>query len=526
MKHLSKIALVLLLLFSAAGRTLAQGNVEEDAKKQFNNKNYKAALAIYLNLLKADPKNIELNLKAAQCYLLSKNMIRAKAIPHLEFITKQPNCDNEAWLYLGKAYHFGNKFDDAIKCYTKYKEKAPTKEWVNIDRLIEQANNGKILVKKKLDVTFENCGKDVNSDFPDYYPIITPDEQTLVFTTRRKSGGEQIEFDGYYPSDIFIAAQKPEGKWGKAGSIGPGINGNLDEEAVGMSADGNTLLFYIDHDKEEVGDIYQAKRLNGKAPFLKPFKLPEQINSDFESAACLILDDDGMPKTIFFASNRAGGFGGTDIYVCRILPNGNWGTPQNLGPTVNTKYNEDFPQITEDGKTLYFASEGHSSMGGYDVFKSKLDEETNQWGTPENIGYPLNDANDNMIVSFARGGRICYLSTVREDGIGDLDIYRCIINDVQGKEVIYRGYIVPADSAGGKKLKDAVINVTDKKTNELYGTYVPSPSSGYYVISLPPGKYEIQVEATGYKPYKEVIAVIDRAYAFCPEVAKDIKLLR
>ena len=499
----------------------------DNAKKFFDNRNYSAAIKVYELLLKKDPDNVEYNQKIAQSFLRS-NSIKAKAIPHLEFLTKQEKFPDDVWLDLGNAYHFANRFDDAIKAYNKYKEKVSKdkKAVEQVERLIEQCHNGAELVKRPLNVTFENLGKNVNSEFPDFYPIVSPDESILYFTTRRKSPtAQQQEFDGLYPSDIFYTTMK-NGKWDKAQTIGNVINTNLDEQSVDVSDDGTIMLFYIDH-IDVFGDIWISRRLNNKMPWLKPERLPESINSGMETSASIYKNPLTEEEVLLIASSRPGttenpNYGETDIYISRKLPNGSWSEPKNLGPNINTKYKEEFPQFSEDGKTLYFASQGHSSMGGFDIFKSVSDDDGQTWSPPKNMGYPINTSDDDLSISFTSGGRIAYLSTMREGGQGDLDIYRVILEDVDAKENIYKGYITSADTL--TKVKKARIEIINKKNNTQQGIYTPDPNSGYYVIALPPGKWTMKVEAEGYVPYAEDINIFDEVLKFSPEVTKNVKL--
>lgn len=500
---------------------------DPDAAKQFFlHKNYAAAIKVYTLLLKKDQKNTEYNQRIAESYLLS-NSIKAKAISYLELIIKQEKYPDEIWYDLGKAYHFANRFDEAIRAYNKYKEKIKDKtEIEKVTHLIEQCHNGQELVKHPLNVTFENLGKNVNSEFPDFYPFVMPDESAVYFTSRRKSATSlQTEFDGFYPSDIFVTNFK-NGKWDKAKELSNMINTNLDEEVVDVGEDGIALLFYIDH-IEIFGDIWISRRLNNKSPFLKSEPLPENINSGLETSASLHIDPLTESETLLLSSSRPGtsdnpNYGETDIYISKKLPNGQWSEPKNLGANINTPYKEDFPHLSEDGKTLYFASQGHSSMGGFDIFKSVWDEESKSWSPPKNLGYPINTAEDNLNISFTSGGRIAYISAMREGGMGDLDIYRVVLQDVEAKETIYRGYISSADSLN--KISRVKIQVFNKTNNEPLGIFIPDGNTCYYVMALPPGKWTVEITADGFETYKEDIAIFDKVLKFSPEVTKNIKL--
>ena len=286
------------------------------------------------------------------------------------------------------------------------------------------------------------------------------------------------------------------------------------------------MLFYIDH-IDVFGDIWIARRLNNKMQWLKPEKLPENINSGLETSASIWKNPLTEEEMLLVASSRPGNsenpnYGETDIYISRKLPTGQWSEPQNLGPNINTKYKEEFPQFSEDGKTLYFASEGHSSMGGFDIFKSVWDEVGQTWSPPKNMGYPINTSDNDLSISFTSGGRIAYLSTMREGSLGDLDIYRVILQDVDAKETIYKGYITSTDTLS--KISRAKIEIIDKINNELHGVYIPDPNNCYYVMSLTPGKWTMKVEADGYETYSEDINIFDAVLKFSPEVTKNVKM--
>lgn len=491
-------------------------DLEDQGDDHFKHENYINALEVYKKLVAKESSNLLYNYRLGICYLKT-NVKRPEAVKYFEFCIKQPKCENDAWLYLGQAYQYALRFDDAIKAYTTYKQKSP-KDAALIDHYIETCNNGKILVKDPIDVTFENPGKDVNSEYADYYPFVTADESFLVFTSRRKGnlGAAQVEFDGYYASDIYMASTKP-GAFQKAKNLSAPVNGNYDDRASGLSADGKSLTVYIDN-ISTAGDLYKSVFTRS---WSKPMKMGETINEGFETSGTFSPDS----SAFYFASRRDGGQGDMDLWVVRKLPTGKWSKAQNLGATINTQYNEDFPFLDADGCTLYFASQGHNSMGGYDIFKTKLNEEDGSWSNPENLGYPLNTPDDNMTISFVQGlqgdgPRVGYVSAARDGGIGDLDIWRVTFNDGQGKSfTVVSGTVLTPDST---KSLDATITVTNAKTSEDYGTYKPVASTGKYVLALPPGKYTISVDATGYKSLVDTILIFD--IASITEMKKDLVL--
>lgn len=504
--------LLLLLLPCLAFAQPKKGFEPEDAEEHFKHTNYLMALKVYKELIKSEPKNMEYQYKAGLCYLFT-NINRSLAIPYLEKVTQQEKFSNEALFHLGKAYHYAMRFDDAIAAYTKYKENAKGSDIEKADRNIEMCNNGKELVKYPANITFENAGREINSEYPDYYPLVDKDESLLVFTTRRKENvGARLEFDGYYPSDIYSATVK-NGKWEKAKDIGRMVNTVYDEQAVGMSSDGKNIVVYIDH-IDSLGNIYQTENIKGSYKKIK--KLDENVNKGFERSGSFAPNG----EIIFFASDRKDGMGETDLYMCRKLPTGKWGLPQSLGPNINTKYKEDFPFLAEDGKTLFFASEGHSSMGEFDLFKAVWNEEENTWSKPVNLGYPINTPQENRSISFTSNDRVAYISALREGGYGDLDIYRITFNEAEQRYGIVSGNIITSDSL--QKDFNAEIIVTDLST-KIETPYKAAKSTGKYVMALKPGKYAITVEMKGYKTYVDAVIIYDMG-SFQPETIKDFKL--
>ena len=493
-----------------------KGFEPEDAEEHFKHTNYLMALPIYKELIKRDPRNIDFNYNAGMCYL-NTNINKSLAIPYLELITNMAGAkfDNEVWFDLGKAYQYSLRFDDAIKAYGRYKEGAKNKDVTKAERQIEMCSNGKELVKYPVNVTFENMGKEVNSEFPDYYPLVTKDESFIVYTSRRKENiGARLEFDGYYPSDIYSSTVK-DGKWAKAVNIGRPVNTLYDEQAVGMSSDGTKIIVYIDH-IDSLGNLYMSELRKDKGAFQKIKRLNENVNSGLERTGSLSPDG----EIIFFASDRKEGYGETDLYMCRKLPNGQWAKVQSLGPNVNTQYREDFPFLAEDGKTLYFSSEGHSSMGDYDLFKTIWNEEDNTWSKPVNLGYPVNTPDEDRCISFTANNRIGYVSASRSGGYGDLDIYRILFNESDQRYAIVSGYVLTGDSI--HKEVTAVITATDIQTKQEQ-TFIPVKHSGKYVMALTPGKYAINIEAAGYKQFIDAIVIYDMG-SFQPETDKNFKL--
>ncbi len=474
------------------------------ADEFFDHKNYLMALSHYKDLLKKEPENKYLMARLSVCYL-NTNYNRTEPIKLLETLVKDEKIDIETWYYLGVAYHLSNKIDEAIEAFEKYKSLKPGKANIaKADRKIEMCNNAKKLMGTPINVSFLNLGPDVNSPDPDYYPFVNEDESFLIFTSRRKEnlGGNKIEIDGYRPSDIWLSKVE-NGKWIKAYSAGKNINTNYDEQCVSLNYKGSEMVVYIDL-IEKYGDLYtSAKGPNGEFMKIKP--LPEIINDKkfIETTGCF-----GSDNNSFFFARREGINEQSDIYMIRKLPNGQWGKPFKLPPQVNTQYNEDFPYLSADGITLYFSSEGHNSMGGYDLFKSIWNPDDNTWSEAENLGYPLNSTDDDRSICITPDNRVGYISTFRPNGQGDLDIYRVKFNEANQVVRIFTGKVFLGDSTNIPATTVASITAKNIQTKEEF-TFVPRQKTATFLMALDAGNYQIIVHSDGYEDYKEDLKVSD-----------------
>ena len=397
------------------------------------------------------------------------------------------------------AYHSTLKLDKALDAYNNYKKADKGTKIKEVDRKIEIIKNAQKLLLTPINVSFENLGDNINTEYPDYYSFVTPNESFMVFTSRRKNGMK--EFDGYYPSSIYYS-KVVNGEFVKAKKGSSLINSTYDDQVVGLSYNADKLFIYFD-DISNTGDIYEADIVDFR--FKKKVKMGISVNSKgFESSATISADG----NTLFFASSRNKGLGGKDIYMTRKLPTGEWALPQNLGSNINTKYDEDFPNLFCDGTTLYFSSKGHNSMGGYDYFKSTWDPNTNKWSKAENLGYPLNTTRDNISISFTKDERHAYVSAWRKDSKGFQDIYKVTFNDIDTKETVINANILSSPS--NEIIKDAFIVITNNKTKEERN-YTPNQINGGIIITLPKGNYSIAIKAPGYQFPKENITITGKS---------------
>ena len=412
------------------------------AKDNFTTGNYRASLSEHLALLKKEENN-PLYLYRAGISYLNGNIDYPKAVEYLQKAIEKGTQEKDVYFQLARAQHLIYKFEDAIKNYEKGIEISKNKDLEDrARRNIEMCKNAKVLMKNPVNVTIKNLGPEVNSPEPDYYPFIDDDETFLMFTSRRVKGNQGVAAeDGFATSDIFISEEK-DGKWQKAKPIGPTVNTANDEEIVGLGNNGEMLFINIDS-WEISGDIFYSEK-KGKQ-YLEPMPMPVPVNTEFIDITFFATSD---KNTVYFASDRTGGFGGTDLYVSKKLPTGEWSPAFNLGENVNTDYNEYFPCLSKDGKHLYFSSEGHNSMGGFDIFKSEWSENDTVWKKPVNIGYPINTPDDDMEICFNGTGTEAYISSFRKGSFGDLDVYSVTFNDAEANATVIKGKIyqsIPID---------------------------------------------------------------------------------
>jgi len=486
-----------------------------EANAYFDASNFIQALDLYLKVEKKFPHNPDIKRRIGTCYL-NIHDDKGKALPYLQKIFTSGVFDDELLLEYGMACQYAYSFENAMIAYSMYREKLPEKKRGLVDHYIETCENAKALVKKPVNVKFENLGKDVNTKFADYYPFVSKDEGALYFTSRREDclGNSRSAF-GYFSSDVYVSKVK-NGQWQKAKNIGAPINTVDDEEIVGLTPDGKNMIIYVDR-KDIASDLMHSEVQRNKN-FGRPQTFNEPVNTEgLELEGCYSAD----ANSLYFVAVRKNGLGEADIYSTHRIPNGEWGVPQNLGPNVNTTYKEGFPVLSEDGQTLYFASQGHTSMGGFDIFKSKWDEAKKEWGQAINIGYPVNTPDDDMMFSLAGKGRDGYLSAWRKEGFGDLDIYKVVFLDVEQPLTAIVGNVRSADST--KTTIEASIGIFDAQNQEIETKDV-NKKTGRYIFIVEPGKYRVEINSAGHKPFKEDINVYDKS-DYRVELEKDFLIV-
>lgn len=505
-----KPLVITVLAFFSSAPLMAQK--PHGADELFNKGNFEAAAPMYQEQLDS-LYNPTAAYKLAVCHL-NTYFDKTRAVPILEKLKNEPQHDPNTLYMLGRAYHFAGQFEKAIQAFSEFiKAGLGTPENIkDAGKEIEYSENAREYVKLPVNVEIKNVGQKVNSLSSDYYPFVSGDESFMIFNTRRNDGSF-FRTDGSFHSNVYIS-KVVNGEFQRAELMEGLINDPLiSEEIVGMTQKGDKAIVYFD-DEVKKSELHLLTIENGKA--VKSEKLPKQINSrGHEIAACLNADG----TEIYFASDRPGGYGGIDIYVIRKLASGKWGKPQNLGPAVNTTYDEDFPNIAHDGKSIYFSSKGHASMGGYDIFVAEWNEEKMRFMRARNLGYPINTVGDDMNFRVSENGRYGYISYAIGQGLGDFDIYRVTFLDVEPEITVINGKLILPEDFTWKSISMTVLN----DNNDTIGEYLPNLNTLRYVMALHPGKYKLHIDIPGLESYRQEFSVMDKV-SYQPLIEKDIEL--
>jgi outer membrane protein OmpA-like peptidoglycan-associated protein/tetratricopeptide (TPR) repeat protein len=342
----------------------------------------------------------------------------------------------------------------------------------------------------------QNIGKGINTSESEYFPSLTIDGKELVFTRRIKNFNE----------DFYYSKKNPSGEWDIAKPMEGNVNTPQNEGAQNISQDGQWLVFTGCNRPDGFGgcDIY-ISYLTAQG-WSEAINLGNKINTDqWESQPCLSPDK----RDLYFASKRFGGFGGSDIYVSHLLPNGRWSEPENMGPEINTMGDEASPFIHADNQTLYFTSNGLQGYGNNDLFYTRKGP-GGVWSKPVNLGYPINSISEEGTLFIAADGKTAYYASDRNDSHGGLDIYSFELReDVRPYKTSWvKGKVF--DKKTTKGLPSAV-ELTDLGTKQLISK-VQTDELGNYLITLPVGKdYAFNVNRKGYLFYSDNFLLSNRS---------------
>jgi len=473
-----------------------------DASAYIYEENYTAAIPLLEELHTIDPDNANVQFKLGLCYLKSRTM-QKMAEEKLEFASefvseafqddnhRERNAPPITWYFLGQAYRINMEFERSLDAFDTFLTFLNEKDEYDLyyrqmtDHHMAMTRRAEVMVKHPVNVDMVNMGPVINSKYSDHSPVLNVHESMMIFTSKRPKPDEPF----YNQDEDLFVTYKAGDEWGEPERMDEKINTEENEASIGLSTDGDLLLFF--RSEYNAGNIFSSKNKNDSA-WSKPSLMTQEINTkNRETHACISPDN----QSVYFTSDRPEGYGGLDIYVIRRLPNGEFGEPRLLGPNINTEFDEETPFIHPDGQTLFFSSQGHKSMGGFDIFYSKMDENY-EFGKPVNLGFPINTTGDNVSYVMSMDGRRGYLSTYREDGYGDLDLYMINHKDVFITGLaIYEGTVTDTED---EVPEDVIVIARDKKTNTVAGVFRPNKYTGEYILTLRPGStYDLIYHVNG-----------------------------
>lgn len=417
---------VLAMLFTACAWPQADNiftEAFEDAEYFYARQDYEEAAYYYRQLTSQFPENANYSFKLGECYLnMTGNEVLA--IPYLEQAVQytverkkykgkdfeEDRAPLHAWFYLGNAYRINNQLAEALEAYETFIGSPFYYGNYNIaivENEIAACERAKIIQDHPISMEEEVLGGNINTDASELYPVVSPDEQVLVFIRRLQ----------FY--DAILFCDKRNGNWTEPVNLNPLIGSDGEYYPACVSSDKKEL--YLIRQVDSNADIYVSNRID--SVWTQPVKLNRHINSRADETSAWISGD-GL--TLYFSSSRRGGAGGKDIYYASRAPDGDWGRAKNLGKTVNSRFDEESPCLTNQGNTLYFSSQGHYSMGGFDIFFANRSEKG--WEEPVNAGFPLNDTGDNTGFVAIDGGRTVYLSRLNRLDGSEEDIFQVSVH--------------------------------------------------------------------------------------------------
>lgn len=476
-------ALLLVFVLSSFAQPADLKDTFLEAESYFLFEEYNEALPLYLKIHRADPGNDNINYKIGVC-LLNDPYQKGKSISYLQQASnninpkyrennyKETQAPPEVIFYLGNAYLINNQLDKAEEKYNEFLEILDEKIYDRelVEEQINICQRARKLQTLPVDYDRNNLGNLINSRFADINPVVSGNGQRLVYVSKMQ----------FYDATFF--SEKVNGEWQPPRNIIPELGVDGDVYPTCLSWSGNTMIIY--RNDNFIGNLYMSQYVDGKWTEMEEL---DGINTKYwESHGSLTKDG----NTMYFTSNRKGGYGGLDIYKSERLEDCSWGEPVNLGPVINSRYNEETPFITENGKKLYYSSYGHYNMGGYDIFYSQMNEE-GEWGTPINLGYPINTPDDDLFFVPVNNGDNAYLAKYLEDGYGRHDIYYLDIYSENNPRLYMITGVLGTEGRNILEQDSVVIYLVDSESRDTVFSSKPDLEKYTFTLRAPEGDYDL-----------------------------------
>ncbi len=465
------------------------------ANQSINYQQYKEAAAQLNQAIAADDQFVEAHNQLGNVYRYT-HLYAEAALQFTRAISLNPNYNRAMYLNLGDVDIMLGKYAEAktmLLQYTNFNEMLP-KDRATAQKLLVDCDFSLNAIQHPVDFKPENLGTSINTNADEYLPNVTADESTLIFT--RKIGN----------NEDFYQSKRVKNQWTNAVGLSSKINTpEYNEGAQSLTQDGQYLFFTGCNRPDGLGrcDIFLTHK--NSTDWDKPFNLGAPINTaGWESQPSISADG----KTLYFVSLRKGGYGGYDIWKSTITDKG-WSEPENLGPNINTPYDEQSPFIHPDDQTLYFSSNGWPGLGSKDLFLSRKGPD-GKWQKPENLGYPINSSGEENGLTLTADGAYAFFSSNQLKGAGGFDIYTFEMPEKLRPNVVtyVKGLIKDANS---KQPLDADVQIVDLKTNRLIFQNVNALNQGRFLATLNVGKnYGLNISRPGYLFYSENFSLLNQ----------------
>jgi outer membrane protein OmpA-like peptidoglycan-associated protein/tetratricopeptide (TPR) repeat protein len=486
-----------------------------DAEYYFLFNDFAEALPLYLKVLDQDTCNANICYRIGRCYLGIPGL-KHMAIPYLEKAIQNINPSYQegsykelgapinSYFYLGEAYRIEGRFVDAIETYFVFRGKLDPKDIYNLEYVNQQ-----IKACERASEMTKSPGK-VSTALIHLFNTnkfilgasVSYDSNNLLFTVREK----------FYDA-IYLSTKKSDGNWAIPENITLFLGIEGDVYSTSINHDGSEIFLF--RNDNGIGNIYSSVKVDGV--WQKAQKLNRKVNTRYWETFASVSPDG---QTLYFSSNRRGGAGGLDLYYSLRLPSGDWGDAVNLGTNVNTPHNEEAPQLSPDGNRLYFISQGHNSLGGYDVFYSQK-VGNNEWSAPINMGYPISTPDDDMWF-FPLGDDKGIVSMVKRDEPNTSNLYLVGISEEEKIErVNIQGELILANNFEVQS-KSFSITLIDLCSNDTIHRVNPKDISGEFVLEVSPGSYRLIASGKGYTT-ASIPIVIPESYSE-PDYTLNVRL--
>ena len=477
---------------------------------------YPEALAVLLNLESRGYSGAGISYKIGECYLNGKSL-KTRAIPYLKvasqnisssFTGAMPDetvAPVKTLLYLGIAYRLNYDFDKAIASFNDYRRAIDGNDTASQSLAkfhIDRCGNAKELMAAPARFICDTLPDFINSGGSNFNPVLSGDGKQLFYM-------DQLKF-----YDAVMHSVQSDTSWQAPENLTPAIHSDGDHLLTALSADGSLMLLTL-YDPYQSGEIFSSVYRNGEWSAMQ--KLNGNINTRFNETHASLSPDGSM---LYFTSDRTGGYGGTDIYVSKKDSKGEWGTAVNAGPLINTPFNEETPFVTGDGKSLFFSSQGHYNMGGYDVFMCRSDEK-GEWLPPFNIGYPLNTTDDDVFFFPLKSDKIAYQSRFPARSVQSEIVRYQIASFGNPARFTLLGKVNVQGNLPSKLLLSVAGNPEDKTlTAEINtdGTFQQKITSGSYTLAILNDGKELWHKSLEIPPYfPQDVLVIQAEVNVSPE---------